>query len=292
MATSLKSVIPSDVMSAMLEETLRKSLVFGNCVNTNYQGVISGAGDSVLIPVIGDVTISDHTVNDSLTYEALDAANAKLEINQQKRFSFAVDDVDSRQAIIDVAAAYADRAAYQLKDVSDQYIASLWASAGATSTNLGTTGTPLTVTAANTTGGNVGVIDVLARIHKNLDEKNVPQEGRWIVIPPWFHSKLVLAGIVTVTGTTDQEAAVNGKVGYRMGFDIRMSNNCVNATTSGSKIYAGSNMAITFASQILNVETLRLETKFGTGVRGLYVYGAKVIQPDAFAVCTATETAG
>lgn len=291
MPSSLKSLIPSDVMAALVEETLRKSLVFGSVVNTKYQGVITGAGDSVLIPVIGDVTISTHAVNDTITYQQLDAANAKLSIDQQKRFAFAVDDVDSRQAIVDVAALYADRAAYLLRDNSDSYIAALHGDAGVT-TSLGTTGVPLTVTAAASTGGNVSAYEVLSRIHNGLNLKNVPQEGRWVVCPPWFISKLILAGLLTVPGTTDAAAAINGSVGYRMGFDIRMSTNVVNATTSGSKIMAGSNMAITFASQILNVETIRLETKFGTGVRGLYVYGAKTIQPDALACCTATETTG
>ena len=244
----------------------------------------------MLIPVIGDVTISTHTVNDSLTYEALDGANAKLVIDQQKRFSFAVDDVDSRQALVDVAAAYANRAGYLLRDNSDQYIAALHGQAGVTS-NLGTTAAPLTVTAAASTGGNVSAYEVLARLHKGLNDKNVPMEGRWLVAPPWFVSKLILAGVFS-QGTTDQAAAVNGKVGYYMGFDIRISTNVVNYTGTGSKIMAGTMDAITYVGQILNVETLRLETKFGTGVRGMLVYGAKVIQPDALAVCTATDTAG
>lgn len=288
---SLKSLIPSDVMSVMVEETLRKSLVLGSVVNTSYQGVISGAGDSVLIPVIGDVSIVDHTVNDTITYEALDAANAKLVIDQQKRFAFAVDDVDSRQAIVNVAALYADRAAYLLRDTSDQFIAAMHGDAGASGT-LGTTTTPLTVTAAASTGGNVSAYECLTRMHQALDNKNVPREGRWLVVPPWFIAKLTLAGLLTVPGTSDQEAAVNGRVGYRMGFDIRVSNNIVNASGTGSKIMAGTNSAITFASQILNVETLRLETLFGSGVRGLYVYGAKTVQPDALCTLTATDTAG
>ena len=288
---SLKSFIPANVLSAMVEETLRKSLVLGAVANTKYQGVIASAGDSVLIPVIGDVTITDHTVNDTIVYEALDSSSIKLVCDQQKRFSFAVDDVDARQAQADVAALYADKAAYQLKDASDQFLAGLYTQAGVTS-SLGTTATPLTVTAANTTGGNVGVYDLIARIAKGLDEKNVPQEGRWLVCPPWLISKLKLAGILTVQGTIDQMAAINGKVGYTMGFDIRMSTNLTNHNAAGSKILAGTMNAMSFVSQILNVETLRLETKFGDGVRGLYVYGGKVVQPDQLACATCTETAG
>ena len=92
---SLKSMIPSNVLAGMVEEELRKSLVFGDVVNTDYEGVSTGAGDSVRIPVIGDVTISDHVVNDTITYEGLDSAELKLIVDQQKRFSFAVDIVDA-----------------------------------------------------------------------------------------------------------------------------------------------------------------------------------------------------
>jgi hypothetical protein len=265
-------------------------LVLGSVVNTKYEGVIAGAGDSVLIPVIGDVTISNHTVNDSLTYEALDATNQKLVIDQQKRFSFAVDDVDSRQALVNVAAMYADRAAYQLADTSDSFIAGLCTEAGVVS-GLGTTAVPLAVTAADTTGGNVGIYDLFSRIASGLGAANVPNVGRFAVVSPWVHQKLVLKGALQYT--QDAQAAVNGIVGKFMGFDIRISNNIPNANAAaGTKIIAGSTMAITFASQILNVETLRLETKFGTGVRGLYVYGAKVVQPNALACATITNTAG
>ena len=286
---SLKSLIPSDVMSAMVQETLRKSLVLGDVVNTEYQGVIAGAGDSVLIPVVGDVTISDHTVNDTITYEALDATNQKLVIDQQKRFSFAVDDVDSKQALVDVSAAYANRAAYQLKDASDSFIGGLYTSAGVT-TNLGTTAVPLEVTAADTATGYVGIYDLLARIAKGLDNENVPTEGRFLVVSPWVHSKMVLKGALQYT--QDAQAAVNGKVGRLMGFDIRVSNNITNANAAATKIIAGHIMAISFAQQILGVETLRLETKYGTGVRGLYVYGAKVVQPSALACATVSEANG
>jgi len=288
---SLKSFIPANVLSAMVEETLRKSLVLGSIANTKYQGVINAAGDSVLIPVIGDVTISDHTTNDTITYEALDSGSQKLLVDQQKRFSFFVDDVDTRQAAADIVGPYADRAAYQLKDTADQYIAGLYTQAGVTA-DLGTTATPLTITAAATAGANIGVYEILSRISTALDNKDVPQEGRFLVCPPWFIGKLKLAGILTVPGSTDLAAAVNGKVGYTMGFDIRMSTNLVNAKAAGSKIMAGTTNAISFVNQIMNVETLRLETKFGDGVRGLMVYGAKVVQPDQLAVATLTAANG
>lgn len=287
---SLDALIPSNVLTGMVEETLQKSLVFGDVVNTDYEGVISAAGDSVRIPVIGDVTITDHNVNDTLTYESLDAADMLLKIDQRKRFSFAVDIVDQAQSSINIAQKYADRAAYQLRDAADQFIAAKHIDAGIVS-GLGTTATPLTVTAAATAGANVSVYEVLSKIATGLDNANVPQEGRFIVIPPWMHGKMILAGMLQYL-KGDDNAYLNGSVGRLMGFDIRMSTNCVNAKTAGSKIMAGTMDAISFAGQLLDIETLQLETKYGTGVRGLYVYGAKVIQADALAVATLSEAAG
>ena len=287
---SLKSLIPSKLLTAMVEETMRKGLVFGDVVNTDYEGIIKSAGDSVRIPVIGDVTVSDHTVNDTLTYESLDAADMLLEITEQKRFSFAVDIVDEKQSIVSAAQLYADRAAYQLRDQADQFISAKHSGAGITS-DLGTTGTPLEITAAASTGSYISVYELLSRIAKGLDNANVPQEGRFVVIPPWLHAKMVLAGMLQYQNG-DVQAYLNGSVGRLMGFDVRMSTNVVNYNTTGSKVMAGTDRAISFAGQLLNVETLNLETKYGTGVRGLYVYGAKVVQADALAVATVSEATG
>ena len=287
---SLKSLIPSNVLSAMVEETMRKSLVFGAVVNTDYEGIIRAAGDSVRIPVIGDVTISDHTVNDTLTYEALDSAEMILKIDQQKRFTFKVDIVDATQSSINILARQMDRAAYQLADAADQYIASLYTGAGVTA-NLGTSTTPLTITAKASASTNIGVHELFSRLHLGLSEKNVPTMGRWAVVSPWLQAKLALAGVLELS-TVDQGAYTNGMVGRAFGFDIYVSNNVVNANTTGSKIMAGTSDAISFAGQLLDIQTLDLETSYGMGGRGLYVYGAKVVQSDALAVATVSAADG
>lgn len=287
---SLANLIPSDVLSVIIEEDLRKAQVFADVCNRKYEGYIRNAGDSVKIPVIGDVTVNTHTVNGTLTYESLDSASTTLLVDQKKYFAFVVDDSDSAQALADVTGAYASRAAYNLRDTADQYIAALYGSAGVTS-NLGTTATPLTITAAASSSSNIGVHELIGRVAKGLDENNVPQEGRWMIIPPWFHTKLVMAGILTL-GTTDQAALTNGRVGRVMGFDMRVSTNVTNYNTTGSKIMAGIADAISYADQLVNVESLRLETKFGTGVRGLHLYGAKVTQSKALATATVSEATG
>lgn len=287
---SLDSLIPSNVLVAMVEETLRKSLVFGDVVNRDYEGTIRAAGDSVKIPVIGDVSVSDYTKGQALTYPGVDATDMLMPIDQQKLIEFSVDILDETRSPINIAQRYTDRAAYGLRDTADQYIASLHSEAGVTD-NLGTTATPLTITAKTTAGSNIGVNELLSRISVKMDEADVPSEGRYLVVPPWLHGKLTMAGILELS-TVDQGAYTNGKVGRVQGFDIRVSNNIVNAKTTGSKVMAGTIDAISFAAQITRFDTFPLQNKFGTGVRGLYVYGSKVVQSSALAVATVSEADG
>ena len=287
---SLKSLIPANIMSGMALEALRKALVFGDVVNTDYQGLITGRGDSVTIPVIGTVTVGDHTRNETITYENLDATDMKLIVDQEKKIAFQVDDADAAQAAISIVAQYANRAGYEFANTSDAYIAGLHAQATVAS-GLGTTAVPVQVTAKATSTTVFSVLEVLARVNKLLDAANVPAQGRWMVVPPWFHMKLVLANIITLQ-TTNQAALTNGRITNLMGLDLRMSNNVVEASADvGSKILAGNNSAISFVSQLNEFKIIdTMETMFGTGVRGLYLYGAKVVQPSQ--VICATLSSG
>lgn len=283
---SLKSLIPANAMSGMALAALRKAIVFGDVVNTDYQGLITGRGDSVSIPVIGSVTVGTHTRNETITYEDLDATDMKLIIDQEKKVAFQVDDADRTQAIVNTVAAYSDDAGYQFANDADMYLASMH-SQGTVASGLGTTAVPVSVTAKATSGSVQSVLQVLATINKLLDANNVPSAGRFLVVPPWFHMKLVLANIITLQ-TTNQQALTNGRILNLMGLDIRMSNNVVEASAdTGSKIMAGTRAAISYASQMQEFKVIEtMETKFGTGVRGLHLYGAKVVQPKQLLVAT------
>ena len=131
----------------------------------------------------------------------------------------------------------------------------------------------------------------LRKLSVKLDEANVPSEGRWVVVPPWYHGLLLEEDkFVRVDASGSDMALRNGVIGQALGFTVLKSNNAPFVTGDDYAVIAGHPMAISYAEQILNIETLRLETKVATGVRGLHVYGAKLVRPDAIATVVASQT--
>jgi hypothetical protein len=283
---SLDNFIPQ-LWSANVLSALDKVHVFGDLCNRNYEGQIRGMGDRVKINQIGAITVSNYTKNSTtISYQDLEDAAMWLTIDNAKYFAFGVDDVDAAQMNVDIMTEATRKAAYSLNDAVDSYIAGLHAKAGVTA-SLGTTATPLTITAKATTGSNISVLELFSLISQKMNEANAPVDGRWIVCPPWLVQKLIMASVFTVT-TTQQEAMVNGRVARALGFDIRMSNNVVGTTsTTVNKVLAGSGtIAISFAEQLNKVEAIRREGAFENAVRGLHLYGANIVQPDALACAT------
>lgn len=278
--------------SANVIAPLRKTAVFTSpyVVNRNWEGEIKAGGDTVKICQIGDVTVADYAKNSTaITYAALESAGQLLKVDQAKYFSFVVDSIDRAQAKGDISMLGLEQASYKLKDAQDQYVAGLYAQAGLT-TNLGTTASPLAITAADSATSYTGVLELFSLITEALDNANVPEEGRFVVIPPALKRKLVMKSVVGFTSTSvQQEAVAMGKVQNALGFNILTSNNVANVGTAASpkyKVLAGSTSAITFADQIVEIETLKISGQFGDAVRGLMVYGAKVVQADALACAT------
>jgi hypothetical protein len=271
---SVNNFIP-EVWSARVYARLQKALVFGDLINRDYEGEIANVGDSVNINAVGPVSVGNYVKNvTSLTPETLTDSQMKLIVDQCKYFCFEVDDVDARQVSGAVLAQGMDNAAYALADAFDQFIASKYSEAG--SIVVGATYNSLNAYAA------------LLTLGQALDEASVPTEGRWCVIPPWFKTKLLLAEVI-VENTTN-EAFTNGRVARCAGFDLRVSNNVYNDGTY-DMIMAGVNRAISAADQINKVEAFRPEAAFSDAIKGLHLYGGKVIDPDCLAVLTADEAA-
>lgn len=267
---SLNNFIPV-LWSARLLNTLNNAHVFANVVNTDYEGEISAQGDQVKINSIGEVTISDYTKNSNLSDpEALDAVQTILEIDQAKSFNFQVDDIDAAQQKPKVMDSAMQEAGWGLANEADKLIAGFYTSAHAeVEKNKIVDDEP-----ENT-------YEVLAEAAEKLDEKNVPREGRWVVVPPFFNAGMVLAGLMETAGSASAEfEKANGYLTRLLGFDIWVSNNL---TVSGGYTYgmAGSRKAISYAEQILDIEAYRPEKRFANAVKGLHVYGAKVVYPNA-----------
>lgn len=273
---AISAFIP-EVWSADLLVTLEKSLVYGaaGVVNRNYEGEISQFGDTVHITSLTDPTIGTYTAHTDITIEDVDDAAQTLLINQAKYFAFEVDDIEKRQARGNVMPEQARKAAYKLRDVADQYIASVMA-AGVDAGNL----------VAESTATASNAYDKLVDLAVILDEDNVPTEGRFVVITPKFHGLLLKDSRFIAAGdAAGSSVRANGMVGEAAGFSVRKSNNVPDGpgVGAGKLIIAGSDIATTYAEQIASVEAGRLEKRFGDFVKGLHLYGTKVVRPTALA---------
>jgi hypothetical protein len=277
---AISNFIPT-IWSARGLRVLQKAYVYGSerVVNRNWEGDIQNAGDTVKITSLGDVTVSNYTRNaDIPAPEVLSDDATTLVIDQAKVFNFAVDDVDAAQAnttLVDKAMA---KAANKLRDIADQFIASHYVDASVT---IGTDIAPVTPDSDT-------AYSYLVDLGVALDEGDVPSEGRWTVVPPWYVGLLSLNDLFIAA--TGDDILRNGFAGRAAGFEVMVSNNVPNVG-GVDQIMAGTTDAITFADQLAKVEAYRPERRFSDAVKGLHVYGAKTVQPELLAVLKAERPA-
>ena len=282
---ALTNFIP-EIWSARLLQNLQKSLVYGQpgIVNRDYEGEIREAGDTVRINAIGPITVGNYTRNSDLgTPETLTDAQAVLTISQAKTFHFQVDDLDKVQMRPQVMDEAMREAAYALADTLDQYIAAMYTEASA-SNLIGSTGSSKSDILS---GGTNKSYDYLVDLSVKLDEANVPSAGRWVVVPPWYHGVLLKDSRFVSTGSAAAESRLaNAVIGQAAGFTVIKSNNVPNTSATKYRVIAGHNMAWTMAMQLAKIEAYRPEKRFADAIKGLQLYGAKVIRPQALAVLT------
>lgn len=265
----ITNMIPS-VWSARILAKLEKNLVFGQpgVVNKDYEGDIRAGGDRVHVHAFNDLTIGSYTKNSTvISYEQLTDTRVTLLIDQSKYFAFKVDDIDAAQMRPKLIDAAADRAAYQLAEDADSYIAGLYSGASTASPDN-------TIETSQFT--NTNIYQKFVDLAVLMDQVNLPDDGRFAVVPPWVKGLLLRNSDFLAAKS---EAVLNGEVGQVAGIRILVSNN-VKTTGSApvvSHIMAGVPSAISYAEQIVNVEGLRLEGSFADAVRGLHLYGAKVL---------------
>ena len=271
---AIDNFIPA-VWSNKLLTRLHANLVVGQpaVINTDYEGEITGYGSSVKIHGIGAVTVSDYTKNTDLSApEALTDSEVILNINRAKAFNFQIDDVDKAQQTPKVMDGAMAEAAFALSNEADAYLASLYTEAGIT-TGFGTTGSPIVPTSST-------AYEYLADAYTALDEANAPSQGRWVIVPPWFHGMLRKDVRFVSYGTQENRATLgNAIIGEAAGLTVLVSNNL--AQTSGTKyrIMFGHPSAWTMASQIDQVEAYRPPLRFADAMKGLHLYGAKTVRP-------------
>ena len=278
---ALTTFIP-ELWNARLLNALDKAHVFAGLVNRDYEGEIKKQGDTVHINTIGEVTIGTYTKDTDFSSgpQALTATDSTLVINQAKYFHFAVADMDTAQAAGDIMGKAMQRAAYGLADAADKYLADQLAAAITTANGnqVGTTAVALT---------KENVYENIVKMKTILDKANVPTTGRWLVVPPEMVALILQDDrFVKTGGTKAEDTLANGWVARAVGFDIYESNNCNSTTASSTTTYtvtAGDEGACTYAEQISDTEAYRPEKRFADAVKGLHLYGAKVVDPKRLA---------
>jgi hypothetical protein len=288
--------LPS-VYSKKVMNFFRKASVVEAITNTDYAGEISSFGDSVKIIKEPVISVSDYTRNSDTTETRLTDQEITLVVDSAKAFKFIVDDIETNMSHVNFKEIASSSAAYALKDSYDAAVlATMFAGCSASSPNhiLGSdNATDLAAGTFDGTGNlDIGFgssehdpIDLMGRMARLLDEQNVPEEGRWFVASPEFYEVLGQSSskLLSVDYNGGQGSIRNGLVssGKLRGFDMYKSNNIAATSNAAGKVMAGHMSSTATANTILSTEVLRDPTSFGDIVRGLHVYGAKVLRDEA-----------
>jgi hypothetical protein len=287
--------LPS-VYSKKVLNFFRKASVVEAITNTDYAGEISAFGDSVKIIKEPVISVSDYTRNSDTTETRLTDQELTLVVDSAKAFKFIVDDIETNMSHVNFKEVASSSAAYALKDAYDAaVIATMFSGVSSSSPDhvLGAdNATDLGAGVYDGTGnidlgisGETDPLDLMARMARLLDEQNVPEEGRWFVGSPDFYEVLSQSGskLLSVDFNAGQGSIRNGLVssGKLRGFDMYKSNNIAATSNAAGKCLGGHISSTATANTILSTEVLRDPTSFGDIVRGLHVYGAKVLRNEA-----------
>lgn len=293
------SFIPT-LWSAKLNAKFYAATVFGEIANTNWEGDIKALGDKVVINNIPTITINDYTVGTNLSYEVPTPNTLTLQIDKGKYFAFQVNDVLAMQSEPKLMDVFSNDASMQMKIAIDSSVlkgtfqGGAAANKGATagrlsgSFNLGTDAAPVSLSGSN-------ILQTITAMSAVLDEQNVPETERYLVIDPATRQTLMSSNLAQAQFMGDGQSIVrNGKIGIIDRFTVYVSNQLPKAdagkdwdgaTSAGTAkrraIMAGHKSGISFASQMTKMETVRNPNDFGDFVRGLNVYGYTVAKPES-----------
>ena len=277
-----------EIWSGKLIENFYDATVLAAISNTNYEGEIRRMGDTVNICTTPEITIKTYVKGQTLSVENPDKPKIQLVIDKGEYFACVEDDVDKVQSDINMMDTWSKDASERMKIKIDQRVLTdilpdisalnKGATAGRISGNidLGTTGSPIAITKTN-------VLEYIVDMGTVLDEANAPESDRFIIIPAKMAGLIKKSDLKDASLTGDSVSVLrNGRLGMIDRFTVYMSHNLSNASGKFSLI-AGHKMGFTFASQMTEMESIRAESTFGNIIRGLQVYGYKVIKPEALA---------
>ena len=285
------------VYSKQVLNFFRKASVAEAITNTDYAGEIASFGDTVRIIKEPTITVDQYERGQAITATKLTDQEVTLIIDIANAFKFIVDDIETNMSHVNFRDVATSSAAYALRDSFDSgVIATMFSGVSASSPNhiLGSdSATDLAAGTFDGTGNlDIGFgssehdpIDVLAHMARLLDDSNIPEEGRWFVASPDFYETLSASAskLLSVDYNAGQGSIRNGLVssGKLRGFSMYKSNNIASTSNAAGKCLAGHMSSTATAQTITSTEVLRDPDSFGDIVRGLHVYGAKVLRDSA-----------
>ena len=307
------SFIPT-LWSGKLNAKFYSNTMLSEVTNTTWEGELKNQGDTVRIRTAPTISISEYEVGNNLSYEVPTPIFTDMQINKGLYFGVQVSDVLGYQSDMDLMNMFTEDAAKQLKIKMEDEVffnsfvtegpaaANEGATAGAISAayNLGTDVTPVDQSTP------VNVLQAILRMSSVLDEQNVPEDGRWLIMTPFDRHLLMQSNIAQAYFTGDQASTIRtGKIGMLDRFTVYVSNllprgaagkalvsgltdPATGGTVSNAKVrrtmIAGTKDAVGFAMTVNKTEPLRNQTDFGDIVRGLAIYGRKTLKPEALVV--------
>lgn len=275
-----------EIWSTKLVEKFYDATVLAAISNTDYEGEIKNQGDKVNIRTKPSITIRAYENGQALQLERPSSNIITLLIDKGYYWNTVIDDIMEVQMDINAVSLWSEDASEQMKIVIDTAVLGT-VSAGiaarnkgttagriSQNINLGTAGAPISLDKTN-------VIDYIIALGQVLDEQNVPQSGRWLVIPAWMSALIKRSDLKDAALSGDATSIMrNGRLGMIDRFMIYESNLLPYVTTAGDnahRIFAGVKGGLTFAAQIAKVESMRSELTFGQIMRGLSVFGSKMV---------------
>ena len=273
-STTYSAFIP-EVWSQKLNTMLEKNCVMMQCVNRNYEGDIANQGDKVKIITPADVAISTMG-SDSISYSELEPTSTELVIDQKKYFAFKINDVAQAQANQDIMTAHLESARRAIEEVQDSFLLGMHTDVA--ENNI--VGSEESAVVLNKSTIYAKFVELAMKL-KNANALTGNKKP-WVIINPTIESYLLQSTEFIGAHNVADETIREGAIGRIAGMDVLVSTN-LTSVSGVFYVLAGTNDAITFASQLARIESLRDKDSFADLVRGLYLYGAKTVQPNALA---------
>ncbi len=296
------ALYPSTVQSAIprlwarrLQVALRKILVYGDCMNDKYEGEIKDIGSSVTINTVADVSLGDYARNTDVSLQTLTTTDLTLVIDTGKTFGFKYDQLDDIQAVQGIVDEALSRSLYLLRDQMDQSIAAVLVA------GVSTTTPDNVLTAATSVGTGAGdddPFDLLVDLAVALSQANVPQQGRWAIVPPWYAGELAKDPRRSSFGTSQNlRTYAEGFIGIDQvsGLRVYQSNNVPTTdpapATGVFQVVAGYDDAATVAEQMNKFKITPAQAGFYDIYIGALIWGSKVTRGYGLASVAVTRAA-